>query len=52
MASPTEPSPERASRVTALTDGVFAIALTLIVLEIHLPLPEQVHSETELAAAL
>ena len=52
MPRPTEPSVEHLSRVKALTDGVFAIALTLIVLEIHLPPPENIHSESELAVAL
>ena len=39
-------------RIGALSDGVFAIAMTLIVLEIRIPDPGPVHSEGELLAAL
>ena len=39
-------------RIAALSDGVFAIAMTLIVLEIRIPDPGPVHSEGELLAAL
>ncbi|WP_263649381.1 TMEM175 family protein [Mesorhizobium sp. J8] len=35
-------------RIVGITDGVFAIALTLIVLEIRVPSHEAVHSEGEL----
>ena len=52
MADSTDTSQERSNRVITLTDGVFAIALTLIVLEIHLPLPEAIHSEADLWAAI
>jgi uncharacterized membrane protein len=39
-------------RIGALSDGVFAIAMTLIVLEIHVPDPGPIHSERELLSAL
>ncbi len=39
-------------RIAALSDGVFAVAMTLIVLDIHVPSRTMVHSERELAEAL
>ena len=39
-------------RIAALSDGLFAIAMTLIVLEIGVPVAEGIHSEADLAAAL
>ncbi len=39
-------------RVSALSDGIFAIAMTLLVLEIHAPEATDIRSEGELAAAL
>jgi uncharacterized membrane protein len=39
-------------RLAALSDGVFAIAMTLIVLEIRIAAPEAVHSERDLWLAL
>lgn len=52
MTSPLEPSPEGLGRVVTLTDGLFAIALTLIVLEIRIPPLEAVHSERDLVNAV
>jgi TMEM175 potassium channel family protein len=39
-------------RLAALSDGIFAVAMTLLVLDMHLPAAAQVHSERELAVAL
>jgi uncharacterized membrane protein len=35
-----------------LSDGIFAVAMTLLVLDMHLPTTAQVHGERELLAAL
>ncbi|MEO5758505.1 MAG: TMEM175 family protein [Mesorhizobium sp.] len=52
MKQPLEPSAEGRGRIVGITDGVFAIALTLIVLEIRVPSHEAIHSERELLAAI
>jgi TMEM175 potassium channel family protein len=39
-------------RLAALSDGIFAVAMTLLVLDLHLPAAAQVHGEGELLAAL
>jgi len=39
-------------RIAALSDGVFAVAVTLLVLDIHPPERADIHSEAELLAAL
>ena len=39
-------------RLAALSDGIFAVVMTLLVLDLHLPTTAQVHSEGELLAAL
>jgi uncharacterized membrane protein len=39
-------------RLAALSDGIFAVAMTLLVLDMHLPTAAQVHGERELLAAL
>jgi len=39
-------------RIAALSDGLFAVAITLIVLEIHVPSAEGVHTEAQVLAAL
>ncbi|MGD1064313.1 MAG: TMEM175 family protein [Terracidiphilus sp.] len=39
-------------RLAALSDGIFAVAMTLLVLDLHVPLAAQVHGERELLAAL
>lgn len=38
-------------RIKALSDGVFAISLTLLVLDVSIPLHDQIKSESELAQA-
>jgi uncharacterized membrane protein len=39
-------------RLAALSDGIFAVAMTLLVLDIHIPSAESVHSEAALFQAL
>jgi uncharacterized membrane protein len=39
-------------RIAALSDGLFAIAMTLIVLEIHVPPESTIHNDAELGRAL
>ncbi|MGD0632030.1 MAG: TMEM175 family protein [Terracidiphilus sp.] len=39
-------------RLAALSDGIFAVAMTLLVLDLHLPTAAQVHGERELLLAL
>lgn len=40
------------SRIDALTDGIFAFAMTLLVLEVRLPLDVAIHDSAELIARL
>ncbi|HEY1768508.1 MAG TPA: TMEM175 family protein [Terracidiphilus sp.] len=39
-------------RLAALSDGIFAVAMTLLVLDLHVPSAAQVHDGRELLAAL
>lgn len=39
-------------RLAALSDGIFAVAMTLLVLDIHIPSAEGIHSEVDLLHAL
>jgi TMEM175 potassium channel family protein len=39
-------------RLAALSDGIFAVAMTLLVLDLHIPSPAAVHGEGELLRAL
>src|SRR6185369_11862113 len=43
---------QNVERLAALSDGIFAVAMTLLVLDLHIPNAEHVHSERELCAAL
>lgn len=53
-----EPQPMHATalwskhRVEALTDGIFAVAMTLLVIDLKLPDPHTIHSNQDLAQAL
>jgi uncharacterized membrane protein len=39
-------------RLAALSDGIFAVAMTLLVLDLHIPAAAQIHSEGAMLAAL
>jgi uncharacterized membrane protein len=39
-------------RLAALSDGIFAVAMTLLVLDIHAPAAHTIHSENDLWLAL
>jgi uncharacterized membrane protein len=39
-------------RLAALSDGIFAVAMTLLVLDLHAPAVSLIHSETDLCHAL
>jgi uncharacterized membrane protein len=39
-------------RLAALSDGIFAVAMTLLVLDLHIPSAAQVHSERDLLMSL
>ena len=43
---------EEVGRIAALSDGIFAIAATILVLDFHTPEPADIHSEAELIRAL
>src|ERR1700690_3001356 len=39
-------------RLAALSDGIFGVAMTLLLLELHVPAKELIHSEGDLRGAL
>ncbi|TGK04803.1 DUF1211 domain-containing protein [Leptospira semungkisensis] len=43
---------QKIQRSEAIADGIFAVALTLLVLDIRVPLKEAIHSEADLCFAL
>lgn len=43
---------QSAERLAALIDGIFAVAMTLLVLDLHAPVAEAVHSERDLLHAM
>lgn len=43
---------QSAERLAALSDGIFAFAMTLLVLDLRMPVAEAIHSERDLARAL
>ena len=43
---------EEVGRIAALSDGIFAIAATILVLDFHTPEPADIHSEAGLLRAL
>jgi len=43
---------ESVERLAALSDGIFGVAMTLLLLELHVPAKELIHGEADLAGAL
>ncbi|MGB8970698.1 MAG: TMEM175 family protein, partial [Candidatus Sulfotelmatobacter sp.] len=43
---------QNVERIAALSDGIFAVAMTLLVLDLRVPAAEAIHSEQDLRHAL
>ncbi|MFZ0817208.1 MAG: TMEM175 family protein, partial [Candidatus Sulfotelmatobacter sp.] len=43
---------QNVDRIAALSDGIFAVAMTLLVLDLRIPAAEAIHSEHDLRRAL
>jgi uncharacterized membrane protein len=43
---------QRVERLAALSDGIFGVAMTLLLLELHVPAKELIHNEGDLRGAL
>ena len=52
MSDPNSGHGLSAHRVEALTDGIYAVAMTLLVIELKLPDHSQIHGADDLAQAL
>ncbi len=52
MGSYNQIAGQNIERIAALSDGIFAVAMTLLVLDLHAPAAALIHSDTDLIRAL